>query len=173
MKKLILTLLLFSTLAAGDVKNPVAFIGQAVLGSTPGAPLAADSNSQLVSGLGTVEVSGTSYTCNTSDNVITSITTSPSLAGTYLATFNGDVNSATGGVVVTLSYFVAGVQQSISQRKFMPFAGGTLTAGSQRANVGLSSLITITAGQSIAVHCSTSSNSVTWANSQMQVERKF
>lgn len=171
---LIAAMLLFSEIGLGDVRNPVMFIGEAVLGATLGAPLSADGNSELISGITAAEVSATaSFTCTTTDQAMTSITYSPALAGTYLVLFGTDFNSALSGVVVTMNFDIAGSAQTVSQRKFMPFAGGTLTAGSQRTQASLNSLITVTAGQTITVHCSTSSNTVTTGDAQMQVVRLF
>lgn len=171
MKILLLFILLLSAPARAEVFNPIMFIGELIKSAVNGAPLSADTNGKLVSGITNQEISSAVVsTCTTAGISLTGITATPA-AGTYLTIFGGDFNSAAGGTVVTLQYAVAGVAVTISQRKFMPFSGGTLTAGSQRVASGLNSILTVNGSQAITVSCSTSASTVTTAASQMQIVR--
>lgn len=153
------------------VFNPLMFIGEVVKGAINGAPLSADANGKLASGISNSETSSTTAsTCTTGGISITGISVTP-VAGTYLAIYSSDFNSANGGTVVTIQYQIAGASVTISQRKFMPFSGGTLTAGNQRVVSGLNSILTVTGSQAITVNCSTSASTVTTANSQLDIVR--
>lgn len=167
---LLLSIFLFNE-AQARIDNPIIFKGEQALGTTSGAPLSTDANNQVTSGISNSETaSTTAFTCNTTATQITGMTVTP-VAGTYLAIYSSDFNSATSGVVVTLIYDVGGTGFTNSQRKFMPFAGGTLTAGSQRVEAGIHGIITVNGSQAVQVICSTSSNSVTTANSQLDLLR--
>lgn len=144
--------------------NPSLFQGEQSFGTTAGAPLSTDANNQLISGTEHGEVSATaSATAPTgADTLIAGMTTTPA-AGTYLAWFSCDLNSANAGAVVTLSFYVGGTINSGSQRKVMPFAGGTLTSGSQRVGVATNALVVVNGAQAVEVRWSTSSNAPTAA----------
>lgn len=153
------------------IVNPVAFIGEYVLGSTAGAPLSADANNQLASGINSIEVSDTtSFTITTTTQTVTTMSVTPA-AGTYLAMFSCDVNSAAAGVAATLNFAIAGTASAISQRKVIPFCGGTLTSGSARCGVALQQIMTITAGQTVVVQASCSSGTCTIASRTMDLVR--
>lgn len=148
------------------VVNPVLFIGEAVLGGISGAPLSSDANDLLVSGITHGEASATaSATAPTgTDTLIAGMTTGNIPAGTYLVWFSSDLNSANAGAVVSVSFYVGGVQKADSLRKVMPFAGGTLTSGSQRVGVATNGLVTVNGSQAVEVRWSTSSNAPTAAD---------
>lgn len=110
------------------------------------------------------EVSATSSaTAGTgADAVLTGMTITP-VAGTYMAWFSCDLNSGSAGAVLSLSIYVGGTQKSDSLRKVMPFAGGTLTSGSQRVGVATNGLVTVNGSQAITIEWSASSGTVTAA----------
>jgi hypothetical protein len=152
------------------VVNPSVFIGEQVFGATNGSPLVV-TNSQLAQGLSYSETSSTTaYTCTTTNGQVTGMTVTPA-AGTYLAVYSSDFSSANAGTVVTLEYFVGGSALTISQRKFMPFTGGTLTSGSQRVMQGLNSIFAVNGSQAVQVYCQTSASTVTTAASQLDLVR--
>lgn len=155
-----------------SVINPVLFIGEAVLGSTLGAPLSTSATGLLTSGISNTEVSATaSATAGTgADTLLTSMTITP-VSGTYLVWFSCDVNSATSGVVVSVSIYVGGVQKADSLRKLMPFAGGTLTAGSQRIPVSTNGEVTVNGSQAIEIRWSASAGAPTAAARTMNILR--
>lgn len=115
-----------------------------------------------INGLTAAEVSATATATTTSnvDAVITGMTMTPP-AGTYLVWYSADLNSPNSGSVVSVSIYVGGVQKGDSLRKIMPFAGGTLTAGSQRVGVSTNGLVTVNGSQAIAIEWSTSAGTIT------------
>lgn len=123
-------------------------------------------------GLYNLEASATaSATAGTgADALLTGMTLTPA-AGTYLVVFSCDLNSANAGAVVTLSIYVGGVQKVDSQRKVMPFAGGTLTSGSQRVGIATNGVVTVNGAQAIEIRWSTSSNAPTAADRTMNILR--
>lgn len=100
----------------------------------------------------------------TTDAQISTMTVTPA-AGTYIVFFNADFNSATSGIVVTIKTRIGGVDAN--QIKFMPFAGGTLTAGSQRVAAGVQDKVTVNGSQAIQIFASTSSGTVACANKSL------
>lgn len=162
---------LLSTIASARVENPVLFIGELIRGFTSGCNLSASTVGGLFCNPIPTEVStSTAFSCGTTDAAITGLTYTPTVTGTYEVTFGTDFNSTNAGSVLTLSYFVAGTQQAISQRKSQIFSGGTLTSGNQRLVQNLDSFIAATSGQAITVHCSVSAGTMTTANAQMQIK---
>lgn len=155
-----------------SVFNPAIFIGEAVPGAISGAPLSADSNGLLASGISNTEASATaSATAGTgADTLLTGMTITPA-AGTYLTWFSCDLNSATSGVVVSVSIYVGGTQKADSLRKVMPFAGGTLTAGSQRALGATNGVVTVNGSQAIEIRWSASAGAPTAAARTMNILR--
>lgn len=155
-----------------SIFNPALFIGEVVSGSTIGAPLSSDSNGNLISGISNTEVSATaSATAGTgADALLTGMTITPT-AGTYMIWFSCDLNSATSGVVVSLSIYIGGSQKADSLRKIMPFAGGTLTAGSQRSAAAIQGLVTVNGSQAIEIRWSASAGAPTTAARTMNILR--
>lgn len=96
------------------------------------------------------------------DALLTGMTVTP-VAGSYLVWFSCDINSVTSGVVVSVSIYVGGSQKADSLRKVMPFAGGTLTAGSQRTGVETNGLVTVNGSQAIEIRWSASAGAPTAA----------
>lgn len=133
------------------------FIGKGVLGSTVGAPLSADANGLLVSGIATTEVTATAaVTAGTgADALLTGMTITPVL-GTYLVLFSCDLNCSTAGAATSFSIYVGGSQIAASLRKVAPFDGGTLSAGSARCGVAINSLVTVNGSQAIEIRWSAS-----------------
>lgn len=161
--------------AHAELRNPVIFVGQNVLGGTPSTQLYVDANGQVASGsapiVNSTNGNTTGGTCTTTKTTLTGMTATTPPAGTYLAFFSGDFSSATSGIVVTIVIAIGGTDQAVTQRKFMPFAGGTLTAGSQRMPASINSIIVLNGSQNVTVPCSTSSGSVTTASMELDLLR--
>lgn len=153
------------------VINPIIFAGEQSIGTTAGAPLSTDSNNQITSGINFIEVSDTaSFTVTTSTQTITTMSITPT-PGTYLIMFSCDVNSALAGVAITINLAINGAATSISQRKVVPFCGGTLTSGSARCGAATQQILAITTGQTITVQASCSSNTATIASRTLDLVR--
>lgn len=155
-----------------SVINPVLFIGEAVLGAVSGAPLSSDANDLLISGIthGEASAAGSATAPTGADTLIAGMTLTP-VAGTYLVWFSCDLNSVNAGAVVSVSIYVGGIQKADSLRKVMPFAGGTLTSGSQRVGIATNGLVTVNGSQAIEMRWSTSSNAPTAADRTMNILR--
>lgn len=97
------------------------------------------------------------------DALLTSMTLTP-IAGTYYVSCSFDINSAVAGAAIQASIYVAGVQVADSQRKVVPFSGGTLTSGSARAVLHTQALVTVTGSQAIEIRWSTSNTGPTAAS---------
>lgn len=102
------------------------------------------------------------------DALMTGMTLTP-LAGRYLVWFSSDLNSAAAGDVVSVSIYVGGVQNVPSLRKIMPFAGGTLTSGSQRVGVSTNCLVTVNGAQAIEIRWSTSAGAPTASSRTLDI----
>lgn len=154
------------------IHNPALFIGEAVSGSTVGAPLSSDTSGNLTSGISHTEVSATgSISASTgADALVTGMTITP-VSGSYMVWFSADVNSTAAGAIVSLAIYVGGVQKADSQRKIMPFAGGALTAGDQRIGIVTQGLVTVNGSQAIEIKWSTSSSAPTMAGRTMNILR--
>lgn len=96
------------------------------------------------------------------DTLLAGMTLTP-LPGQYLTWFSCDLNSAAAGDVVSISIYVGGVQKADSLRKTMPFAGGTLTSGSQRVGIATNGIVTVNGSQAIEIRWSTSAGAPTAA----------
>lgn len=143
------------------IRNPVAFIGEAVLGAVPGVPLVADANGLLASGLSVIEVSDSSNATTTSatDALLTTMTITAS-PGTYLVLFSTSITSNNAGAAVTVSLYNNGVQVPTTVIKISPFDGGTLSATTARGAVSINKVVTITTG-ALTVEWSTSGGTAT------------
>lgn len=102
------------------------------------------------------------------DALMTGMTLTP-LQGRYLVWFSCDLNSAAAGDVVSVSIYVGGVQKADSLRKIMPFAGGTLTSGSQRVGVATNGIVTVNGAQAIEIRWSTSAGAPTAAGRTLNI----
>lgn len=133
------------------INNPVAFIGQAVLGSTAGAPLSVDANNLLSSGLTALEVTATASTTTTSttDVLINSMTTTP-VSGTYLVWFHTTLQSNANNVNVFVSIYAGGAQAVGSEMSATPQIQGGLTPSlPQNSPIGTMNLVTVNGAQAI------------------------
>lgn len=155
-----------------SIINPSIFQGEQSFGTTPGAPLSTDANNQVISGITNQEISSvTSQNAGTgADALMTGMTVTP-VSGTYLVIFSTDLNSGSAGAVASASFYVGGTQNGVSQRKVQPFAGGTLTSGSQRIMLGLNAILTVNGSQAIEVRWSASAGTITSANRTMDIVR--
>lgn len=171
MKGFIFALLLLAQAAQADVKNPVAFIGQRVLGSTTGAPLTVDANNGLSSGEPTTTFVGVAGSTNVATNAayatIASLTISPTFAGTYQVHCRTAITHATNNADTLMAVHVAGtiVNDSIvSVRAFIQ--GGVTPSLSVPMILYTNSEVTITAAQAITCGWRTSAGTVTAPNSR-------
>lgn len=120
-----------------------------------------------------VSATATATVNSSTDALITGMTFTPSVTGTYLILFSCDINSGTAGAAISVSYYFNGAQAANSLRKIIPFAGGTLTTGSARACVSINDINACTAGQAVEVRWSISSGSATTASRTLDVIRLF
>lgn len=161
-----------SKLAYADIKNPVGFIGQTILGSTTGAPLTVDVNNGLVSGEPTttfVGVAGsTSVATNAAYATINSLTITPTFAGTYQVHCRaGSVTHSTNNASALLAVHVAGTIVSDSIASVIPFIQGGVTPSlSVPMVLYTNSEVTITAGQAITCGWRTTAGTVVSPNSR-------
>lgn len=111
-----------------------------------------------------LEVSATASASSTTgaDALMAGMTITPAV-GKYLVWFSCDLNSTAAGDVLSVSIYVGGVQKADSLRKIMPFAGGTLTSGSQRVGMATNGIVTVNGAQAIEIRWSTSAGSPTAA----------
>lgn len=138
------------------------FIGKPVLGSTAGAPLIADANGLLASGIAaTTFVSATTnITVATSAAyaTMTGMSISPALAGTYQV--HGRIGSAahtTNNAQILIAIHVAGVIVSDSIAMSIPFIQGGVTPSlAVPMTMYTGTEVTITAGQAITLAWRTS-----------------
>lgn len=147
-----------------SVINPILFIGEAVLGGTPGVSLQTDGNGLLASGISVIEVSATANATApvTTDALMTGMTITPT-AGTYLAFFSTDIVSGSAGAAISVSIYNNGVQDGSSIRKIIPFSGGTLTSGTGRGAVSINRTVVVTTG-TVEIRWSTSNAGPTAAS---------
>lgn len=141
--------------------NPVAFIGEYVLGAALGVPLVVDNNGQLASGLSVTEVSDTSSATTTSgtDALLTTMTITAT-AGTYLLFFSTTITSNDAGGVISCSVYNNGVQDPVTLMKISPFDGGALSATTARGSVVIQRVVTVTTG-AMQIRWSTSGGTAT------------
>lgn len=171
----LISFLLIGILSTADVKNPLVFIGELVKGGVNGAPLITDLNGKVAQGIlhGEVDID-TAINCTTTDAVVTGVTiagASLAGAGTYEITMSGDVNSPTGGLVATLHFESNGATTAHGQIKLQPFAGGTLTSGSQRIPYAKTMQVSLNGTNALEVWCQTSTGTATVANSVLTWKR--
>lgn len=155
------------------IKNPVAFIGQAVLGATAGAPLSADSNGLLASGITVTQVTATTGTSTSSGtfSVISTMTITPTVSGVYLATFSGSV-AIGGNDSGQLAIFVNAVQQTHTTRTVTISASGLLGATAQGEWAANSEgVLTLTSGQAIDVRFRATSGTITANQRSFKIQR--
>lgn len=151
MKSRFYLFLLASSIAHAEVKNPVAFIGQAVLGATAGAPLSTDTNAQLVSGISNSEATatGTITTTSTTDVLMASMTLTP-VSGTYLAMGSTCVDHSAQSVTVTVSLYVGGTLKADSARPTVPRFNG-VGANTLSPCVATQGIVTVNGSQAIEI----------------------
>lgn len=153
------------------ITNPVSFIGQAVFGSTTGAPLSADTNSQLISGITNTEVSATADTTTTSstDVLIASMTITP-VAGTYRAIGSTTVDHSAQSVAVVVSLYVGGSLKTDSVRSVVPRFNG-VGANTLSPCVVTHGTVTVNGSQAIEMRWKTASGTATAHQRTLTIER--
>lgn len=98
------------------------------------------------------------------DALMTGMTLTPPLAGTYIAWFTCDITSATAGAATSVSIYVGGAQVAASLRKVAPFDGGTLSATTARCGVATQATVVVNGSQAIAIEWSASNGTNTTAD---------
>src|SRR5258708_38157036 len=90
------------------------FSGEVASNLTDGAPLSVSSTGQLTTGITNVQTafSSTITTTSASDVVMTGMTTTPALAGTYLVIFSTWFTHSNGNATVTFSIYANAVQSA-------------------------------------------------------------
>lgn len=154
------------------INNPVAFIGEVVLGSTAGAPLSVDSNNQLISGTSNQSVSATSTTTTTSatDSLLNSMTLTP-VAGIYFVFFDTSAQTTTGGNSIVFSIYSGGVQITNSSRTIQ-FPTATLIDSGYPFHVGTQAQdVVVNGSQAITVEWHTSGGTATCLNRTLSILR--
>lgn len=110
----------------------------------------------------TTEVSDTANATTTSstDALLTTMTISP-VAGNYLLMFTTSITSSAAGAAISCSVYVGGTQQAKTLMKIAPFDGGTLSATTARGSMAITSTVSVTSGQTVEIHWSTSAGTAT------------
>lgn len=144
-----------------SLKNFVMFIGQQIFSATAGAPLSADANGQLVSGISMTEVTATADTTTTSttDVLINSMTITP-VAGTYFIWFSTTVDHSAQSVAVVCSLYVGGTLQAASVRGPVPRFNG-IGANSLTPCVAINDNAVVNGSQAIEIRWKTASGTAT------------
>lgn len=150
------------------------FLGEVASELVAGAPLSVSLTGKVQSGIPDASAyNDANFTCTTTDQVITGASIAAPAAGTYKLNMAGDVNSATGGTVVTIHFESNGASTTHGQLKLMPFAGGTLTSGSQRIPFAKEIISSLNGTNVVEVWCSTSAGTVTTANVSLVISREL
>lgn len=154
-----------------SVINPVLFVGEAVLGSTAGAPLSSDSGNLLSSGISNTEVSATADTTTTSttDVLIGSMTITP-VSGTYLVWFSTTVDHSAQSVAVVISIYVGGTLKTDSVRSPVPRFNG-VGANSLSPMASTQGKVTVNGSQAIEARWKTASGTATAHQRTMNILR--
>lgn len=156
MKKYIFSIfLLVALVAQARVENPIVFIGELVKNSTTGAPLSVDANLQLVSGLPATTFVGVASTITVATNAaytnMTSLSITPTFAGTYQVHCRTSIAHTTNNAAVLMAVHVAGTIVADSVATGTPFIQGGVTPSLAVPMVLYSNTeTTITAGQTIS-----------------------
>lgn len=112
------------------VDNKSAFIGQAILGATPSAPLFSDANNQLVSGENITTYYSAATTITVATNAafadMTGLVT-PALTGTFQVWCRTTVTHTTNNADVFMSVGIASTEQASSRAQARPFIQGGVT----------------------------------------------
>jgi len=144
-----------------SVWNPVAFVGQKILGAVAGTPVFSDSNGQLITGQPTPTFvsAATNITVATSASyaTMTGMTLSPA-AGTYQVVGRiGSVAHTTNNAQILIAIHVAGTIVSDSIAEAIPFIQGGVTPSlAVPMPMYTATEVTITAGQAITLEWRTS-----------------
>lgn len=148
-----------------SIHNPVAFIGETILGSAVNSPLSTDSNGAIANGLMLYTVSSTSSTTTTSgsDVALNSMTITP-IAGTYYVIFDTTVQSTTGGNSINISIYVGGSQITNSSRVVQFPTATLIDSGYPFTMFTQAPAITVNGSQAIAIEWHTSGGTATCLN---------
>lgn len=133
------------------IRNPVSFIGEQVLGATAGAPLSADANGQLSSGISNSRISADTLLTTTSTTyvVVTSQTLTP-VAGTYLVTCRAVVSATSNNRNLFLAIFSGGSQVTNTEVNYFCRNGtGILGGTSDTGLMHTDATVTVNGSQAI------------------------
>lgn len=170
---LILPIVYIAAVAHGDIKNPVMFIGQKILGATVSAPLSADANGQLVSGIVNSKATATASTTTTSatDVLIGSMTLTPA-AGTYTAQFQTSLQSNSNNANIFVSIWVGGVQSAETEVSATPqIQGGVTPSLNLHIPITTSTSVTVNGAQAIEARWRTTAGTATALNRVLSIVR--
>lgn len=136
-----------SIVQAGFISQTNIFSGEVASNLTDGAPLSVSATGKITTGITNSEVAFSSNitTTSASDVLLTGMSITPSLAGTYLVMFSTWLTQSTGNDIVTMSIYVNGVQNSGSIRSAIPFVGA-LSAVTQDMPLATQAIVTYTTG---------------------------
>lgn len=149
--------------AQARVENPTAFIGEPIVGATTGAPLSADANDKLVSGITTNSVNATSGTTTTSatDVLIASMTLTP-VAGTYYVSFHTSFTHSANNATITYTLYSGGSAITGTAMIAEPTIQGGLTPTLPFSQPGsISGFATVNGSQAIEARWKTSGATAT------------
>lgn len=156
----ILLVSMYINSAQARIENPIAFIGEAVSGATLGAPLAADSSGNLISGLTvltTGQITASQNLSTTTPTQMTSMTLTTPAAGTYLVFFDCTAQTGTGGNSITFYLYLN--TTATGESRTIQFPTATLIDSGYPYYAGLSAIpITVSGSQSINVFWSTTAS---------------
>lgn len=153
------------------IQSKSTFIGQKILGSTVGAPLSADSNGQLISGVTCTEVSATADTTTTSttDVLMNTMTITP-VSGTYMVLFSSTVDHSAQSVAVVVSIYVGGSLIANSVRSPIPRFNG-VGAITLTPSVVTNGKVVVNGSQAIEIRWKTASGTATAHQRTMDIWR--
>lgn len=150
----------FPNIASARVENPILFIGEVAKNATVGAPLVADANGKLASGLTvltTGQITANQTLSTTTPTQMTSMTLTTPAAGTYLVWFDATAQTGTGGNSITVYVYLNTTASGESRTVQFPTA--TLIDSGYPLYVGLQAIpVTVSGSQSINIFWSTTAS---------------
>lgn len=133
------------------IKQNGLFIGKPVLSATVGAPLSADANGLLSSGLSNNEATATAdaTTTSASDVLMTSMTLTPA-AGTYMVWFSAWFDHSAQVTPITVSIYSGGSQLTHSVRQ-VETTTNAIGSQSLSSNLSTQGKVTVNGSQAIEI----------------------
>lgn len=169
---------LLSTIAHSGVVNPYMILGTPVSGATTSAPLFADSNGLLSSGEPAttwIGLNGAITTTSTVDVLMTGLTITVPVAGTWQVIANSTMSGNTSGAIIYMSIWAGGAQVVGSEQRSIPFFASGAGLGAGTSNIAMTGSTfaeaTLTAGQTIEIRWRATSGTGTSTNRAMMIRR--